>query len=596
MLRLTSALMLIACATVTRDAQGQEQSVRLDTVVVVGSHVTPGLAAQVRSVDVIDRAQLHRLPVRTIADALQWAMGVDVMARSPAQADLAIRGSGAEQVLVLIDGVPVNDRQTAHFNLDVAVPLDRVERIEILRGPASAAYGADAMGGVVNVVTRSPGSSADARVEGGTWDTFSGSLGAGLRIGAVRVGSGAALDRSDGHRDGTDYRTADVHVAAESPLAGGTIAARVGHRWADFGATGFYAPYPSYEETRTATADVSWSGSLSRRLTVEPRVYWRQHRDHFVLDREDPDFYHNRHTSSRIGAEAVARYRGGRGMRFAVGTIVGRDLIESSNLGDHTENRWALFAEAVFQRGPLSATVGARGDRYEEYGFVASPTVALAYDARSVRVRGSLGRSFRGPSWTERYYQDPQNVGDPDLRAETAWAAEIGLDVALAGDVWLSATGFGRRARDLIDWARSDGGDAPWETRNIESATFRGVEIELSAARVVGVRLRATGVILSVAADGTDGFVSKYALRPIVEDMGIGVGRSVGVLDAETRVRYRRREGESGYWLWDLRLGLRARRGEVYVDLLNGLDTAYDDIAGARAAGRAVLVGFRLRG
>jgi len=595
-LRQASALLLIALAAVSSDVQGQERVVRLDTLVVVGSRVTPGLSAQVRAIDVVDRAQLQRLPVRSVADALQWVLGVDVMARSPAQADLSIRGSGAEQVLVLIDGIPANDRQTAHFNLDVAIPLDRVERIEVLRGPASAAYGTDAMGGVVNVVTRSPGGRADARVEGGTWDTFTGSLGAGLRIGALRVGSGAALGRSDGHRDGTDYRTADVHVAAEAPLGGGTIAARVGHRWNDFGATGFYAPYPSYEETRTATAGASWSGSLSRRLTLEPGVYWRRHRDHFVLDREDPDFYRNRHTSSHFGAEAVARYRGGRGMRFAVGTIVGRDVIESSNLGDHTEDRWALFVETVLQRGPLSASLGARGDHYEGYGFVASPTVALAYGARAVRVRGSLGRSFRGPSWTERYYQDPQNIGDPDLRPETAWAADVGLDVALAGEVWLSATAFGRSARDLIDWSRSEGSDAPWETRNIESATFRGIEIELSAARMAGLRLRATGTVLSVSADSTDGFVSKYALRPIVEDVRVGLGRSVGSLEAETRVSYRRREGESGYLLWDLRLGLRVRRGEVYVDLLNGLDAAYDDVVGARAAGRAVLVGFRIGG
>ena len=576
-------------------AVAQEPAVRLDTLVVVGTRVSPGLSQQTRAVELFDRDRLAALPIRSVSEALGWAMGVDVMARSSAQADLSIRGSSAEQVLVLVDGVPVNDRQTAHFDLDLTVPFDRVERIEVLRGPASASYGTNAMGGVVNIVTRDPTPHAEGRLEGGSFGTLNGSLGAGFRVGGTHVAGGAGLSRSDGHRDGTDYRTSEVHLTTKSALGMGVLSAQGGYQWKDFGAADFYAPFPSYEETRTGTASILWRGPLSTRVELEPTVYYRRHKDHFVLDREDPAFYSNRHTSSQVGGEAVLRYRDGRGIELAGGTVVARDWLESSNLGDRAEDRWALFAEAVAQRGPFTVSLGARADHYESYGVFPSPSVSAAYQYRWFRVRGSLARSFRVPTWTERYYRDPVNQGNPDLAPEEAWTAELGTDLEIAGQWWLSFTAYRRQARDLIDWARQENGEGPWETRNVETATFRGLESELSGVRVAGVDVTLRASVLDVTVDSASGYVSKYALRPIVGDASLGLARRFGSLAVETRVNYRQREGESGYWLWDLRLAVPTRFGEVFVDLLNGFDAAYADITGAPAAGRSIMVGFRTR-
>ncbi len=590
---MSRAPLLVLLATAPAAALAQVPAVRLDTLVVVGTRASAGLSLQTRSVQLLDRELLTRLPVRSVSEALQWVMGVDVMARSPAQADLSIRGSTAEQVLVLVDGIPVNDRQTAHFDLDLTVPFDRVERIEVLRGPASASYGTNAMGGVVNIVTRDPMPHAEGRVEGGSFGTLNGSLGAGLRIGGTHVAGGAGLSRSDGHRVGTDYRTSEVHVTTKSALGKGVLSAQAGYQWKDFGAADFYAPFPSYEETRTGTASVLWRGPLSTRLELEPALYYRRHKDHFVLDREDPAFYSNRHMSSQIGGEVVVRYRDGKGFNLAGGTALGRDWLESSNLGDRAEDRWALFAEAVAQRGPFAVSLGARADHYESYGLFASPSVSAAYQYRLFRVRGSLARSFRAPTWTERYYRDPVNRGNPDLEPEKAWTAEFGADFEVAGRLWFSLTAFRRRAEDLIDWARPESDDGRWETRNVESATFNGMEVELSGMRVAETDVTLRSSVLEVSADSAAGYVSKYALRPIVGEASLGLARHFGTLEADTRLNYRRREGESGYWLWDLRLALPMRYGEVFVDLLNGLDAEYADITGAPAVGRSVMVGFR---
>src|SRR5690606_1131903 len=119
----------------------QERVIPLDTVSVdVSSRAAGELGAATHGVEVISAEAIRRSPASAIPDLLQWALGVALMPRSPALADVSLRGSSFEQVLVLVDGVRVSDAQTGHFDLDLAVPLDQVERIEILRGPGSSLH------------------------------------------------------------------------------------------------------------------------------------------------------------------------------------------------------------------------------------------------------------------------------------------------------------------------------------------------------------------------------------------------------------------------------------------------------------------------
>jgi iron complex outermembrane receptor protein len=121
--------------------QDARDPVALDTLPVsVGSNL--GLAAAPRAVEVITAEELAALPVTTVEAALRWTGSVDLLTRSPAQADLSIRGGSFEQVLVLVDGMRVSDPQTGHFDLDLTIPIEQVERIEILRGAAGPVRGA----------------------------------------------------------------------------------------------------------------------------------------------------------------------------------------------------------------------------------------------------------------------------------------------------------------------------------------------------------------------------------------------------------------------------------------------------------------------
>lgn len=571
--------------------------------VTVASRTGGGLGAASRSVEVLTSRELDRIPARNVGDLLRWSTGVEVRSRSAAQADLSIRGSSFEQVLVLVDGVPMNDAQTAHFDLDLALPLESVKRIEIVRGSASALYGADALGGVVNIVTRAPGGEegvSRVRFEGGSFGQAGASLLARGSAGSVDVVGSGEFRRSDGHRPGTDSRMAKATVRGSAPAGQGRLLADLGVALRDFGANGFYSPFDSYEETRTLTASARWVPTHGGTgLRVEPRVSLRLHDDDFVLVRDEPERYRNRHTSWQAGGGVTFRVGPTDGLALAWGGELYRDALDSNNLGRRAEARGALFAEAsTGETGRFVATAGLRLDGHEVYGSELSPSASVAaWPADVLKLRASVGRSFRTPSWTERFLDSPANVGTPELDPETAWSGDVGIDLAPAAGVRFGVTGFLREARSLIDWSRPVDADpevTPWRTRNVESAQYRGLEAEAEASVVAGLRLRAGMELLSVETEAAGGFRSKRALRPLTERVRLEAARSLGrgVTASVRWMRADRRGGDEPYHLLDARVSWQADRVRLYLEGTNLADEDYPDITGHGAPGRAVVAGL----
>jgi iron complex outermembrane receptor protein len=190
-------------------------------------------------------------------------------------------------------------------------------------------------------------------------------------------------------------------------------------------------------------------------------------------------------------------------------------------------------------------------------------------------------------------------VGREDLDPERAWSGEVGVDVQHGGGLRFSATGFARRATALIDWARDSeaGGDLPWETRNVEKADFLGLEGELQARAPLHTTLTLGGSILSVDSEEAAGLLSKYALRPMVEKVTLGIRRTFGgAVSLSVNARRGRREGEDPFHRLDLRTGVRWGPTWVYLDATNLTDAAYPDITGAAAPGRAFFLGLEWSG
>lgn len=593
-----TATLTLALTVLSGAVLHAQQPVPLDTVhVQAGSRLIAGAARLTRSVEVFDRAAIDALPARSVSDVIGRALGADLLARSPAQADLSIRGGSFEQILVLVDGIPVNDRQTGHFHLDVAVPLDAVERIEVLRGPASAIYGSSAVGGVVNIVTRRGTSEVNARAQTGSFGAYALGAGAALARGSLSARIDSDIDASDGHRQGTDHRNTQARVTLGAPLGGGVMQAAAGYAARDFGANEFYAPYDSYEETRTATASLAWR-SRPATVVIEPRFSFRRHEDDFILLRDDPAFYRNRHTTRETGAELVTRWHATTRLAFAAGGEAHRSEIESNSLGEREEDQVAGFLEAAIgDAASALLTLGLRLDDHSTFGTFISSSAAAGYRvAPALRLRASAGSGFRAPSWTDRYYEDPGNIGSPDLYPERFWTAEVGTAWS-AGRLDLDLAGFIRRARDLIDWGRAEAepDTAPWFTMNIAEATFRGLEATARGdAGVIVLTGRAS--LLSFDADATDGFVSKYALQPLTRSASLDIALPVAAHGLLTIRGSANRRADGTTWeTVDARASATFAGVQIFADATNLLDASWRDVSAQPAAGRAFYVGGRVR-
>jgi iron complex outermembrane receptor protein len=367
------------------------------------------------------------------------------------------------------------------------------------------------------------------------------------------------------------------------------------HARREFGAAEFYAPFPSFEKTRTTSATGRWAGRVSNSLTLEPRISWRRHEDDFVLRRGDPDFYRNEHESRRLTGEVQARVPLGAG-GLAFGGEWSREELESSNLGDRRQDWRAGYGEVSIRSGSAQLQGGVRWDDRTDVGSFVSPSASVRFESGSgTGLRASWGRTFRAPTWTERYYVDPANVGTPDLEAEQGWSAEVALELRRElGTV--TVTGFRRFTEDLIDWARPVGsGDAvPWETRNVEESTVEGVEVSMMREVGPGVRLDASASWLTQEARVEDGFLSKYALRPLHRVFTVRAffplpdESSVGVAASD-----RARLGGGGGVRVDVRFDFPVGQARGFLDVRNATDESFPDVTGFSIPGRAFVAGIR---
>jgi iron complex outermembrane receptor protein len=389
------------------------------------------------------------------------------------------------------------------------------------------------------------------------------------------------------------------------------VALGLGYASRNFGAYGFYGTtFPNQQEsTRTRTVTLSSTLTLGG-WTLTPSAFARAHHDDFVLDRNDPAFYENLHDTANGLVRAAARHAflGG---TIAFGVEAGRETISSTNLGSHGRDHGALFAELAHGWDPGAPAAGGlraglRLDGYEGYGSRLSPYAGAAWDALPrLTLRASFGTSFRVPSFTELYYVDPQNVGNPDLRPEKAWNAEVGAALA-AGALTLDAAYFHRHATDLIDFVRSSSSEV-WRARNVRQADTDGVEASADWARgrppfLTLLRVQASYAFvdlasLSAAADGaTQG---KYVLDPLHAKWDFAAGVALPFdLSATSRLSYLSRPSfADGVWLLSTRLSWQAFQGhilEFFVDGDNLGNVRYEEVAGVPLPGRTFFGGFNL--
>jgi len=595
-----------------------------EPLVVTAGHI-PTVFDQVnRSVEVITRDDLDDLPVHSLQDVLEYALGVDVRRRGPhgVQGDVGVRGGTFEQTLVMVDGFKVSDPQTGHHNLDLPFALADIERIELLRGPGSRVHGPGAFSGVINIITREA-TGTGVSVAGAMGDHSFSEGEASVSFPALGVANRLSASRSEsaGYTENTDFAIHNLAWNASIPAGDERVHLTLGHTQKEFGANGFYsASFPGqWEATETTFVGMRGNFELGG-VKVEPRVYWRRHDDEFILDRERPDWYRNLHTTDIFGTEFRSTFESRFGVT-ALGGELGREEIESSNLGDHDRTRGGLFIEHRTQAGDrLTLSGGAFAYHYSDWGWEIWPGLDAGFRLdEQASLYASVERSFRVPTYTELYYESPANVGNPDLQPEEAWTYEGGMRWD-AGPLAGSAALFRREGKNLIDWSRA-AEDDPWQVRNVAEMDTTGVELTVT---LLPRQIRETSPVSRVRVSFAwldpdraehhleSRYVFNHLERQLILDLGHDwsfVGRSggrlgdiLGRLNQSWQLRSEDRAGDESTLLLDTRLAWRASldqrsllsRMEFFVEGTNLFDTEYFEAGALPMPGRWIIGGIKI--
>jgi len=564
------------------------------TIIVTGTFEPIPLSEANRSVAVLD-AEQQPLLYNSGVDYLQLDSSIDMEQRGPGgvQADLSIRGSAFEQSLVLLNGLRINDAQTGHHDLDLPVPLEAISRIEVLHGAGSTFYGADAMGGAVNFITAPPAETEIRARFGWGNDGFN-----QQRVLASFLGHGwserlaASRDSSSGFIPDRDFRSSLLSSETRLQSAWGNTDILLAGSDRPFGADQFYGPFSSWERTK------NWLASLRQDLGENTSVAfgYRRHSDEFVLVRDDPAFYENNHISQSWQAAVRRTSSLGQHSTLAYGLDAQGDEIDSNNLGHHARNRGAGYVNLdvqTLQRVFLS--LGAREEVFSGGRAELAPAAAGAvWLGGAWRMRASVSRAFRLPTYTDLYYNDPANQGNPLLKPESAWDLEGGLEWKPGGRLSAQLTVFQRRDRNDIDYVKAALAD-PWQATNIQNLVFTGVEASVGWRISPSQRVQVGYTGLHGSGETLPGLLSKYAFNyPSNNAVVSWLGEFRKSIAARTRVGIIQRVGQDAYAVWDISVARATGRIRPYLQAANVTNTGYQEIPGVVMPGRSLAVGAEL--
>ncbi|HEX5430937.1 MAG TPA: TonB-dependent receptor, partial [Bryobacteraceae bacterium] len=549
-----------------------------------------------RAVSVIDLDTNREILSNTIFDYLRTDPSLDVRARAPdgLSTDLSIRGADFGQTLVLLNGIRMNDSQTGHFNLDIPLPPDALSRVEILKGTGSAMYGTDAVGGVVNLITKPPESSElSLRTAIGNFGVNQQSASLATVWKRVTERLMFSRDFSTGFEDDRDYRNLSFASLTHALTSLGATDVTLAYNDRPYGANQFYGPYNAWERTR------SWFAALRQSFgkNTEASFSFRRHTDLFVLFRDNPALYTNHHSTENY--EAALRRHNSLGLNTTIsyGGEAYRDEIDSNNLGYHQRNRGSAYV-ALEMRAlkRYSFTLGAREEIYGGGARQFNPTASAGvWLSPHWKLRASAGRAFRLPSYTDLYYSDPTDFGSPYLKPESAWSYDGAAEWSNGGRIRGSIGVFYRRLRNGIDFVRSSESD-PWVAANIDRINFTGAEASLTvrAGRAQLIELNYTA--LHGSQDALNGRQTKYSFSYPSSNGSISwEGSLPGGFLARTRAGVLQRFEQSPYTLWDVYLANRRGRLTPFAQFTNLLDTSYQELLGVDMPGRAAIVGLEWR-
>lgn len=492
------------------------QETDLDPVTITAS-LNPIKASQTgRNLIVIKGEKFGQLPIHTIDELLKYIPGIEVQSRGPlgAQSDIVMRGGTFQQVLVIIDGVRLNDANTGHFSSYIPITATEIERIEILKGASSALYGSDAVGGVIHIITKTFAAKKNAPTEKqytrltlGEYKTLVADVGLNKNNGTTAFGFGGQYIETRGQLQ------RGIRGVVETENITASVSHYFGSKWQaalrssydkrEFAAQNFYTSFLS--DTAQETVVTFWNQLQLTRSDTNNNF-------RFVLGYKNlsDSFSFNKLTPSNQNKTELWQALVTNEMKLNATTSITPGLqyinkkIVSNDRGSHSLNQGAAFVVLNKQLGNnFFLSPSGRIEWNERSGWQAIPQVALSYKKSKFQLRSSAGKTIRDADFTERFNNynktvvtSGQRLGNPDLETERSVSYEAGADFFPTKNLKFSGTFFQRFHKNLIDYVITPYAQIPRKenlistgtyafAKNIAEVTTTGVETDVQFSKAL---------------------------------------------------------------------------------------------------------------
>lgn len=571
-----------------------------EPVVVTATRTARTADETLASVTVITRADIERSQAKSVAELLAGEPGIDATVNGGygKATSLYLRGTNSDHVLVLIDGLKINSATNGIPSWQ-HLPLNQIERIEVVRGPRSSLYGADAIGGVVQIFTRAPSKGRRMSAEAG-YGTYGTS-----RIAADVAEAGDvtrySIAGSHFNTDGIDAKTASAgNEGDRDGYRNTSFSARLGHRFAHGADIELHAMqavgHVEYDGNPNQTA--SDIGTVGARLNFTPTPDWnvkvaagssRDYTDNFKNGGFSSTFNTLHHTVSWQNDVTV-----GKNQLMTLGLDYQDDRIGSTtNYAEKERANRGSFVQHQGRMGDHDLLASWRHDNNEQFGTSDTGNLAWSY-AFSAQLRGrvSYGTAFKAPTFNQLYFP---NFGDPNLKPEEAESYEWGLRGKTTGGYWDVRT-FQTNVDNLIATVNVGGN---FVAQNVDKARIKGLETEIGL-RLAGWDARASLTLMDPRDTGRDKILNRRTKRSlkIDADRALGVWRVGGTVLVQGHryddVNNTTRLG--GYGLLNLRAHYAlSKQWLLRANLDNVFDKTYQTVNTFNSPGRTVFVSLGYR-
>ena len=577
------------------NAMAQNQEKEIDEVNLQGRFLSTPYNDVNENVTVITKQQIQNSPATSIDELLQFYSGLDIKRRGSngVQSDITIRGSSFEQVLVLVNGIRMNDSQTGHNTFNIPFDISSVERVEIIKGSSAKLYGQNVYAGVINIVTKSSSEEqVTIKAQGGDFKTYD--LSASATFGSEKFTNLFSISNgaSDGYRYNTDYQIRNFFYQNKLKLNEGSLSLQAGFSEKKFGANGFYASPTAinqYEETQASVVSLQYQQKFNN-LSVNSSIYWRRGQDMYLYTRQNPAGYRNMHIGNNVGGTVNATYESSLGTT-GIGVDYRKEYLVSSNLGDRNRDVTQVFFDHQFRffNQKLEINPGASWANYSggnffypgmDVGFIFNP---------NHKVFGAISKGFRIPTFTDLYYTSPTEIGNPNLVPESAVSSELGYrfqnDKILA-----KISGFIRNTNNGIDWLKETP-QSPWKAENVGEINLKGFETEFRHQLFPFLNYRLGYTYLDNQYKNEE--LSRYALQnlrhQVVAQLDV---KFLKFFSNQLIYKYSERVNLGSYNILDEQLNFRYKDLNFYVLINNLTNTKYTETNLVPMPGRWFHVGF----